>query len=64
VSVRGGNTPAPDPSWSPFVVVGAPGAPLNHTFRYIQYRVELSTTDRAYTPVVREISIRGSYSSS
>jgi hypothetical protein len=59
VSVRGGNTPAPDSSWMPFTPVPTPGRAINRSFRYIQYRLELSTTERGQTPTVRELSING-----
>jgi hypothetical protein len=59
VKVRGGNTPTPDSSWTPFTPVPTPGTALNRPFRYIQYRLELSTTERGQTPALRELTING-----
>ena len=59
VSVRTGNTAAPDASWTEFTRVGASGGAIGTASRYIQYRLQLSTTSVENSPVVREVIIRG-----
>jgi beta-lactam-binding protein with PASTA domain len=56
VSVRTGNTPAPDGSWSAFIPVAAPG-PLNLVSQFIQYRAVMTSSDPNHTPSFKEISI-------
>jgi predicted GH43/DUF377 family glycosyl hydrolase len=60
ISTRTGNTPTPDPLWSPWSVemwdetgssIASPRA------RYIQYRATLSTNDKNIKPVLCEINI-------
>jgi uncharacterized protein (DUF2345 family) len=58
VSVRQGNTAIPDASWSPFVALSGPGTAIGGTSRYLQYRVQLSTTDLSQTPALRDITIK------
>jgi hypothetical protein len=56
MSVRTGNVPAPDGSWTAWTAV-ANGAPVPHPpSRYIQYRVDMAGLVNA-TPVVSDISI-------
>jgi hypothetical protein len=58
ISVSTGNTPNPnDGSWSSFTPVKAPGTAVNSTSRYIQYKVELATTDKKVSPVLKKVSI-------
>ena len=59
VSVRSGNTAAPDATWSGFSVVGASGGSAAVTGRYVQYRLQLSTTGPHETPLVREVTLNG-----
>jgi len=59
VSVRGGATPVPDKSWTPFTRIAASGGLMNQTCRYVQYRVDLATTSRSQTPSVESVTISG-----
>ena len=56
LSLRTGNTPLPDSSWSPFVPVQN-GDAIGSGFRYIQYQASFATTDTAVTPVLQEVRI-------
>jgi hypothetical protein len=56
VSVRTGNTPIPDATWSSFTNVKK-GAAIKKTSRYLQYRVQLKTTNVAQTPSVSNIIV-------
>ena len=59
LSVRSGNTATPDGTWTPFnpAVDGA----ILASARYVQYRLELSTTIPDRTPVVRDVTLNVSY---
>src|SRR3954468_3792173 len=57
-SVRTGNTPVPDASWTPYRALPASGAPIGGASRYLQYRAVLSTTDAASTPELQEVSVQ------
>ncbi len=57
VSYRTGNSPTPDATWTNFVTVPASGAPLAGASRYIQYRIQESTTDLQQTSVVKDVVI-------
>ncbi|MCA9755165.1 MAG: T9SS type A sorting domain-containing protein, partial [Candidatus Eisenbacteria bacterium] len=56
MSVRTGDTEAPDGSWTPFTPIGNGGL-VGQSARYIQYRAALSTSDPTTTPVLREVTI-------
>ena len=56
ISVRTGNTPTPDGSWSAFIPVAAPG-PLALNSRFIQYRAEMTSSDPNQTPALEDIII-------
>jgi len=60
VEVRTGDVPRPGRSWSPWKAVGHSGDTIAATSRYLQYRVDLATTDPSWTPVLR--SVRVAYS--
>ena len=49
LSVRTGNTPTPDASWSGFSPI-ATGGTIRGTARYLQYRAQLTSSDPATTP--------------
>ncbi len=55
LSVRNGNTPTPDASWTLFANVV--GGTLGGQSRYVQYRLILSTTDLKQTPVVTDVTV-------
>jgi beta-lactam-binding protein with PASTA domain len=56
ISVRTGNTPTPDGSWSAFIPVAAPG-PLNLLSQYIQYQAVMTSTDPNQTPALEDLII-------
>ena len=39
--------------------VGASGGSIGQTGRYVQYRLQLSTSDDRQTPVVRDVTLNG-----
>src|SRR6202140_1618656 len=57
MSVRTGNTPVPDGSWTSFTAVATSGTALTGSSRYIQYQATLSTTDTTQTVVLRDVTI-------
>jgi hypothetical protein len=57
LSVRKGNTPAPDGTWTPFAPVAASGSIVGGTSRYIQYQADLGTGDPSTTPVLEDVQI-------
>ncbi|HMC69627.1 MAG TPA: Ig-like domain-containing protein, partial [Mycobacteriales bacterium] len=56
ISVRTGNTPTPDATWSAFAPVAVPG-PLALTSQFIQYRAVLTSPDPTATPALEDIII-------
>ena len=56
ISVRQGNTPIPDATWTSFVALASPGSSIGGTSRYLQYRADLATHDPNQTPVLNDIS--------
>ncbi len=58
VSVRSGNTPTPDGSWSGYSSPLSNGGSIGVSARYVQYRATLSTTNVDLTPALNEISLR------
>jgi len=57
LSVRAGNTPVPNASWSAFVPIATSGASAGVTGRYVQYRADLSTADGARTPLLEDVTL-------
>jgi hypothetical protein len=51
---RTGNSPAPDGTWTPFTVVTGP---IDVSAGYLQYRLQLSSTAAAQTPLVNNVTI-------
>jgi hypothetical protein len=58
LSVRTGNTPIPDGTWTAFSVLPNSGAAIGGSSRYLQYRADLATTAPAETPGLRDVTIR------
>ncbi|HJT30677.1 MAG TPA: N,N-dimethylformamidase beta subunit family domain-containing protein [Pirellulales bacterium] len=56
ISVRMGNTAAPDGSWTGWTTIASSGAILDGSSRYIQYRAVLSTTDTSQTPALDDLA--------
>ena len=59
VSARTGNTATPDGTWTAFTAIGSSGASLNQTGRYVQYRLQLTTSNTGQTPLVRDVTVNG-----
>jgi hypothetical protein len=55
--VRHGDTATPDGTWSAFASVAGSGAPIGATSRYLQYRVDLATTDSTSTPEIDDVTV-------
>jgi VCBS repeat-containing protein len=58
VSVRRGNTPPPDATWTDWVALANSGAAIGGTSRYLQYRAVLATTSPDQTPALQSVTIR------
>jgi hypothetical protein len=56
ISVRIGSTSKPDASWSAWTPVASGGRVVGSS-RYLQYRVEMTTTGASGSPVLRDIGI-------
>ena len=56
LSVRTGDTPTPDGTWSGFTPVSN-GGDVPGSSRFVQYRADLTSSDPAQTPVLSEVSI-------
>ncbi len=57
VGVRTGVRRTPDATWSGWTTLSGPGARVVGEGRYLQYRLELTTTDPSRTPVVRSFGV-------
>lgn len=56
--IRTGDVARPGRTWSTWRPVRRSGDALAATSRYLQYRVDLATTDPTSTPVLREVRLR------
>jgi hypothetical protein len=63
LSVRTGDTPSPDASWTAFQQVNN-GAAIGISSRYLQYRAALSTTNSLSTPQLQDVTMGGSVAGS
>jgi hypothetical protein len=57
ISVRRGNTPTPDQTWTAFANLSGSGATIGGSSRYLQYRAQLATTVPSQTPVMRDLTV-------
>ncbi|HXH27801.1 MAG TPA: hypothetical protein VNL37_02080, partial [Candidatus Polarisedimenticolia bacterium] len=57
LSVRTGDTAVPDASWTPYVALPASGTSVGASSRYVQYRLDLATTDPGQTPAVQDVTV-------
>ena len=57
LSVRTGDTPNPDNTWTAWQMVPASGGSIGGSARYIQYRAELTTSDAYQSPVLQQVNI-------
>ena len=55
LSVRSGDTAVPDASWTAFTP--AVNGVINTAARYLQYRLDLSTSDAKQTPTVSDVTL-------
>ena len=56
-SVRGGDTPAPDGTWTSWSAVSLSGTDLDLTGRYLQVEALLGTSDPAVSPLLEDFSV-------
>jgi len=57
ITYRTGNSPVPDASWTPFTALGTAGA-LTGSSRYIQYMVQMTTTNPGKAPAVQDVTVQ------
>ncbi len=57
LSVRMGETPVPDASWTDYAAVPTSGTVLGAIGRYLQYRAELASSDPALSPALESLGI-------
>jgi hypothetical protein len=64
VSVRSGNTPVPDASWTAFSEIPVSGGAAGQAGRYAQYRLVLTTSNPAVSPSIRRVTLSQTQSGS
>jgi len=57
MSVRTGNTPVPDGTWTSYAAVANSGDAVGGTARYLQYHAAFDATDRTRTPSLADVSV-------
>jgi hypothetical protein len=57
MSVRTGNTAAPDATWTAFNAVASSGGAIAGTARYVQYRAVLTTADATRTAALNDVTL-------
>ena len=57
ISYRVGDTATPDASWTALTPLAASGGVLSGSGRYIQFTVQLSTTDASKAPALKDVTI-------
>jgi len=58
LSVRLGNTPTPDGTWTDFISLANSGAAIGGVSRYLQYRAVLATTNPDQTPTLQSVTFQ------
>jgi VCBS repeat-containing protein len=58
LSVRMGNTPTPDGTWTDFISLANSGAAIGGVSRYLQYRAVLATTNPDQTPTLQSLTFQ------
>lgn len=59
ITIRFGDTPAPDASWTAFTPLGTSGSALvNATARYVQYTAVMTTSSTGQTPTLKDVTVR------
>jgi hypothetical protein len=56
VSARTGATPVPDGTWTVWTLIAESGDLIGGESRYVQYRLDLSTTDSELSPVISNVA--------
>lgn len=59
ISVRLDSTPIPDGTWSAWTALAGSGSAVGGTSRYVQYKVDLTTTAPTQTAVLSSITLIG-----
>ena len=57
ISVRTGDTPTPDGTWSAFTPINSSGGDIPGNSRYVQYQAQLGSSDPNQTPSLSDVSI-------
>ena len=57
VSYHTGNTPTPDGTWTAFTTVPASGGVLSGQSRYLQFKIQETTTKPGQTSVVNDLTV-------
>ncbi len=57
ISVRTGNSPTPDGTWSAFTSIASSGGDIPGNSRYVQYRAEPGSSDPSQTSTLSDVSI-------
>ena len=57
LSVRTGDTPTPDGTWSAFTPINTSGGDIPGNSRFVQYQAQLTSSDPAQTPTLSQVSI-------
>ena len=57
ISVRTGNSPTPDGTWSAFTPIASSGGDIPGNSRYVQYRAEPGSSDPSQTSTLSDVSI-------
>jgi VCBS repeat-containing protein len=58
LSVRTGNTPVPDGTWTAFAPLASSGATVGKSSRYLQYQASLAATDPGQTPALQAVTFQ------
>ncbi len=63
LSVRTGNTPVPDSTWTAFTPLASSGSAVGRSSRYLQYQASLAATDPGQTPALQAVTFQYSANS-
>src|SRR5205823_6430639 len=58
LSVRTGNTPVPDATWTAFTALAGSGSSVGKSSRYLQYQASLAATDPGQTPALQAVTVQ------
>src|SRR5262249_29343770 len=56
-AARHGDTAVPDATWTAFAPIASSGGSIGGSSRYVQYRIDLASSNADATPVVEQVSI-------